>query len=273
MGGKSDAPEQPNYKKAAEATAQGNLEAARVGAAANRVNQYNPYGSMVYSRVPGGGPDDWQSSVSLSPAGQALLDQQNRTSLGMGSLQDSAMARVAQQQRKPFDYSSVGSVQDAAQKSVTDRLDPMWKANSESQQAMLANQGLQPGTQAYDNAMRSFNNSKNDAYQQAVMAGINTMPQTLQMATSLRNQPLNELNAIRSGGQVQNPTFQTAPQQATTGGANYLGAAQAEGQGSMAGYNASTGNSNAMMGGLFNLGSSIFGGAGSAGGFGKLFGF
>jgi hypothetical protein len=280
MGGKSSKPDSPDYTGAAEKTAQGNIEAARAAAAANRVNQYTPYGNLVYSQTPTYGangqlnPDaGWNSTINLSPTGQKLLDQYNSTSLGLGGLQNEALARVRQSQGQPFDYSSVGDVQNAAEKAITSRLDPMWKQNSDVQASTLANQGLQPGSEAYDNAMRSFNNSRNDAYQQAILAGINTMPQTLQMATTLRNQPLNELNAIRSGAQVQNPTFQNTPQQATTGGANYLGAAQAQGNSDLAGYNAQTGASNSLMGGLFNLGGSLFGGAGSAGGFGKLFGF
>ena len=47
--GKSSAPPAPDYTGAAQATAAGNLEAARATAAANRVNQYTPYGSLEYS--------------------------------------------------------------------------------------------------------------------------------------------------------------------------------------------------------------------------------
>ena len=45
-------PPAPDYAGAAQATAAGNLEAARANAAANRVNQYTPYGSIEYSRTP-----------------------------------------------------------------------------------------------------------------------------------------------------------------------------------------------------------------------------
>lgn len=279
MGSKGGStPDTPDYKGAAEQTSQGNLEAARAGSAANRVNQYTPYGSLQYNQTPtydASGklnPDaGWNSTINLSPTGQALLDQSNQTSLGLGNLQNQATNRVAASQAKPFDYSSVGDVQNAAQKAVTDRLDPMWQQNAQMQQSQLANQGLQPGTQAYDDAMRSFNNSKNDAYQQAVLAGIQTMPQTYQLSTALRNQPLNELNAIRSGSQVENPQFTNAPQQATTGGPNYLGAAQAAYGSDLNSYNAKTGGSNSMMGGLFGLGGAISGAAGNAGGFSNLF--
>lgn len=274
MGSKGgSAPKAPDYTGAAQATASGNLDATRAATNANRVDQYTPYGSLQYTHNPAeGNPDSgWSSSINLSPTGQALLDQQNQTSLGLGNLQNNATQRVANTQSQPMDLSSVGAVQAAAQKAQTDRLDPMWQQNAEMQRSQLANQGLQPGTQAYDDAMRSFNNSKNDAYSQAIQAGINTMPQTYQLAAAQRNQPLNELNAIRSGSQVENPQFTTPPQQATTSGPNYSQAAAQTYGSNLNNYNASTGNSNAMMGGLFNLGGTALTAAGGAGGFSNLF--
>ena len=55
--GKSTAPTYvptpvPDYTGAAQATAAGNLEAARVQTNANRINQTTPYGNLTYSRVP-----------------------------------------------------------------------------------------------------------------------------------------------------------------------------------------------------------------------------
>lgn len=273
MGKKTEKPDTPDYAGAAQQTAQGNIEAARAAAAANRVNQYTPYGSLTYSQVPGGGPDNWQSNINLSPTGQALLDQSNQTALGLGSLQNQSLGRVGESLSKPFDYSSVNDVRDASYGAYTARLDPQWNQRQAALENQLSNQGIQRGSEAYSNAMRDFDTGRNDAYQQAIQGSISTMPQTYQMAQALRSQPLNELNALRTGSQVQNPQFQTAPQQATTSGPNYLGAAQAGYQANLDASNASTGASNSMMGGLFGLGSGIFGAAGNAGGFGNLFGF
>lgn len=276
--GGGDAPDAPDYTGAANATAQGNIEAARAAAAANRVNQNTPYGSLTYSQNTVYNPDGtvnpdagWQANYALSDTGQRLLDAGNNSALGLADLQGDALGRTRSSMSQPFDYSSVGDVQAAAEKSVTDRLDPMWAQRAEANQAQLANQGIMPGSAAYEDSMRTFNEGRNDAYQQAVLAGINTMPQTYQMASALRSQPLNELNALRTGSQVQNPTFQSVPQQATTSGANYLGAAQAQYNGALDAYNAETGGQNAMMGGLFGLGGSLFGAAGASGGFGNLF--
>lgn len=93
----------------------------------------------------------------------------------------------------------------------------------------------------------------------------------IQEQAYLRNLPLNELNALRTGTQVGMPQFPGYAQQATTGGPDMLGAAQNT-------YNAQLGASNAqnaagagMLGGLFSLGGTILG-APSTSVIGGLFG-
>jgi hypothetical protein len=247
-------PPAPDYTGAANATAQGNLEAARVAAKANRVNQYTPYGNLTYTNGINGDQDQWRADYSLSPVGQQLLDYNNQSQLGLGKLQNTALEGTQDAFSKPFDYNSVGQVQDSALKAYTDRLDPQWDRKQQQTETQLVNQGLRPGTEAYDNAMRDFNVGRNDAYQQANLAAIQTAPQTFQMATALRSQPLNELNALRTGSQVTNPTFQNQPQQQTTAGPNLLGAAQAQGQYGQGLYNQQQASNNNFMSGLFNLG-------------------
>jgi len=53
MGGKSAAPEAPNYVGQAQATAQGNLNAARAQTSANRMDQVTPYGTIKYTQSGG----------------------------------------------------------------------------------------------------------------------------------------------------------------------------------------------------------------------------
>jgi len=263
MGKSSSPPPAPDYSGAAQATAQGNLEATRAATKANRINQYTPYGSLTYSQS-GDDPDGgWSQTVNLNDVGQKLLDYQNNASLGLGEQTGLALDRVGQGLSQPFDFGSVGDVQNAAEGAITSRLDPMWDRKQQQTETQLVNQGLRPGTEAYDNAMKDFNFGRNDAYQQAILSGINTMPQTFQLANSLRNQPLNELNALRTGSQVTNPTFNQVPQQQTTTGANMLGAAQAQGQYDQGVYNAGVGANNSLMSGLFGLGSAGIGAYGA----------
>ena len=65
--------------------------------------------------------------------------------------------------------------------------------------------------------------------------------------------PLNILNSLRSGAQVQAPTFGVAPQ-TSVAPTNTAGIAQQNYANQMSGYNAQVGSNNAMTGGLFSLG-------------------
>lgn len=229
-------PPAPNYVGAAQATAD-----------SAHVNQITPYGSQTYQLGDSYFDPTGQqrtnpatSTISLAPQAQAALDAQMGMSTGMGQLGLQQLPGVEQSLSKPMDLSGVQQTADQAYSAMTSRLDPQWQAATQQQQTALANQGLVPGGEAYDNAMRTFNQGKNDAYQQAQLGAIQTMPQTYQLANAAYEQPLNTLNAIRSGAQVQNPQFNQ-----TGTGANMLGAAQAQGQYAQGLYGADVGATNA----------------------------
>lgn len=262
--GKSDPPPPPDYSGAAVATAAGNADAARIAAKANRVSQYTPYGSLVYSSGVGGDPDQWRSDVTLSPTGQQLMNSQNNISLGLGKLGETGLGYVQNTLNKPFDWSAVPQAPinagTTAQQAIMSRLEPQIQRLRDSQAQQLANQGIGMNTEAYGNAMTQSGQRENDLLLQAALQGINldtvARQQGIQEQSFARNEPLNMLNAVRSGAQVQNPTFQQVPQQATVAGPNYLGAAQAQGQDALGAWNAQQAQGNNMMSGLFSLGGS-----------------
>ena len=81
--------------------------------------------------------------------------------------------------------------------------------------------------------------------------------QAFGQAGYIRNEPINTLNAIRSGSQVTNPSYiSNIPQQATTSGADILGASQM-------GYNAQMGNFNAQQAAQANFNQGLMGLAGA----------
>lgn len=256
MGKSSPAPPPaPDYAGAAQQTAAGNKENTIAAQQGSMVNQYTPYGNLTY----GAGPDTaegnptYNANYDLSPTGQSLLNAGNESALGVAGLQSGAMGRTAQTLDQPFDQSSVQDTADRAYKAYTDRLDPQWDQRAEQNRTQLANQGLTSGGEAYTNQMRDFNNSRNDAYTQANLASIGTMPQSFQLANALRNQPLNELNALRTGSQVTNPTFSAQPGQQVAPGANYSQAAGQQGAWDQGLYNAGVGSANSMNSGLMSL--------------------
>ncbi len=56
---------------------------------------------------------------------------------------------------------------DSAYQQQTRELDPQWQANQAQFQQQMVNQGLAPGSAAYQQAFDNFNRSKDDAYNQA----------------------------------------------------------------------------------------------------------
>lgn len=267
MGGKASAPPAPDYTAAAQQTAAGNLENARVTTKANRVNTYTPYGSLTYTQNPND-PDSWSSTINLSPSQQALLDQSNRTSANLSSLQDSATGRVAGQFGQAFDMGALPAQAinpgQTAQDAIFSRLAPQFERKQAALETQLTNQGLMRGSEAWKNAMTDFGQQENDAYTQAALQGINTQnaarQQAIQEQAYLRQLPLNELNALRTGSQVTNPSFTNAPQQNYTPGADYMGAANNGYNAAIQGVNAQNAASGNFMNGLMSLGGTVLSG-------------
>jgi hypothetical protein len=124
------------------------------------------------------------------------------------------------------------------------RLQPQIAQSDESQKAALANQGIVPGTVAYENAMRTYNQSKNDLLTSAQIQGMNT---------GLQAQSLQGTQA----GQIKNlatPSFINAPTQAAVAGPDYLGALGTQTNANIAAQNAALGQSTANTAGLYGLG-------------------
>jgi len=259
--GKSSAPAAPDYVKAAEATAAGNLEAAQYATEANRVDQYGPDGSITYTQD----GDKWTQNTTLSPAQQALYDQNNQISQGLLGTASQGLDYVNQMMANPtIDESllpqrSVNAGQ-TGQDAIMARLNPQFDRSEDRLRTQLANQGITEGSEAYSNSMRDFNLGKNDAYSQAALQGISlgdtARQQAIQEQAYNQDRPLNIVNALRTGNQTNMPQFAGYTQQATTAGPNYSQAAGQQYQGDLNSYNAQVGQQNSAMNGLFNAGGS-----------------
>ena len=99
---------------------------------------------------------------------------------------------------------------------VMRRLSPQIAQMDEKQASDLANQGIVPGTKAYENAMRVYNQGKNDMITSAQIQGIGVGQQANQQAFNQQlatyNNPLNQLGAFQAAttpGYV-NPAQQAA---------------------------------------------------------------
>ena len=264
MGKSASAPPAPDYEAAAKETASGNLDAARANIAANRVNQYTPYGSLEYKvsgEDPYGNPT-WSATQSLSPTQQQLLDYQNQSSLGLGQLAGKGLGYVSNMLDTPFDTSQLPTTgfnpSQSYQDAYMQRLAPQIQQGREALNIDLANRGIPIGTEAYNRAMSSQAQRENDlllgATTQGFGIGQQARQQGLQEQAYLRNEPLNTLNAVRTGSQVQGPSFVNPAMQANTAGADILGATQMGYNAQLAASNAQNAANNAMTQGLFSLG-------------------
>lgn len=115
------------------------------------------------------------------------------------------------------------------------------------------------------NANATLNNAQLQAGENAQQQQLyNQLAQTYgmnwQQEQTLRNMPLNELNALLNGQQVQNPTFEGYNMQQYVPGADYSGAAQSQYQAEMDAFNAQSKNRNAGIGAVAGIAGSMFGG-------------
>jgi len=123
-------------------------------------------------------------------------------------------------------------------------------------------------------AANQFNQGLQDQALQNQMAGQgfnqNLRSQQLQEQAYLQDRPLNLINALRTGNQVQSPQFQQFSQQATTQGPDMLNAANAQYQAAVAANNAKNAQTSGLLGGLMGIGMTAAGlpvaGGGSLGG-------
>ena len=263
MGKKTQTVAAPDYTAAAKATAEGNLAAAETATAANRVNQITPYGNLSYTQsgTDSKGNPLWTATTSLSPGEQALYNQQLNTSLGLGKLQDLGLGYVQDMISKPFDTQNIAQIGINPGENYSDaimrQLNPQIQQDRASLDAKLANQGIMQGSEAYENAMRQQGQREAQLRDQAIVGGMQTGLQANQQQFGqqgyIRNEPINTLSAIRSGSQVTNPTFQSTPQQATTAGADYLGAQQSGYNAQLAAANAQNAANSSFTSGLMGL--------------------
>lgn len=296
---KPSQPAAPDYKGAATAQGQANIDTAKVNAQMGMVNQNTPWGTQTYSKDPNS-PAGYASTINLAPDQQNLLNQQNSISNTLGGLAQGYAGQAGSAASNPLDPSQLNGISAGPQsgdfsgltsKAYSDlmsRQNQNFDQQDQALQQQLANQGLSPGSEAYNRAYQPLNQARVDASNQADLAshqlenqyfnqgqaaagmGNQANAQQLQQQAFLQSNPLNQLNALRSGSQVQAPSFQTYGQ-GNAQAAPLFNATQAQGQWDQNMYNSQTGSSNNMLSGLFGLGSSAFGAAGNAGGFSNLF--
>lgn len=268
--GKDDAPPAPDYTAAAQATAAGNIDAARVATAANRVNQVTPYGNLTYKQTgtDSYGNPTWTATQELSPAQQEIADKQANLSSGLLTTAQSGLDYAGNVISKPgVDTSKLPSTGfdpgQSYQDAILKRLSPQLDRENQSFEQDMANKGIGVGTAAYNNAKTLLAQNQNDRLTSATVQGVNTgltaNQQGFNQAAYNQMQPINVINALRTGSQVSTPNYVNPALQSTTQGPDLLAATTNKYNAQLGATNAANANTANFVSGLMNLGGSIYG--------------
>lgn len=274
--GKGSAPSAPDPWQSAQAQYQYGTEAAAYNRALNATNTVGPTGSTsqkITGYDPKTGAPIYTQTNTLTPQQQGIFNEQQANTTGAGQVAGSALTQaqrsiggaLPQNPNAPtlqtqIDQSQIPGIigagdlnkftqqqQQAAYQNQTQYLDPQFAQAQEQLDNQLRQSGAQPGSTAYDNAMKNFNLQKQQAYQSAfnnadqtglaaqqalygesantnqqlygqALQGMSARDQALaqqfglnsqqvQQALALRDQPLNEYAALESGVNAQLPSF------------------------------------------------------------------
>jgi len=236
------------FVQAAQANAQGNLGGALQATAANRINQQTPYGSLSYQQTgtDAQGNPIWSANQQLSPELQQLTQ--------------SSLAGLQASQANPMYGINPG---DTYSNAIMQRLAPQQSQAREALDAQLANQGIMPGSEAYNRAKVLQGQTQNDALTSAIVGG---------MQTGLQAQGLQNTTAANIRN-LATPGYVTPYNQAAVAGPDYLSAYTSQNATDIARANAEAAQRSSLLSTLGGLGSSaILGGTGANSALGGLLG-
>jgi hypothetical protein len=221
------------------------------------------------------GTSPWTMTMTLPEEMQKALESQQRLASGRSMAAEDLLGNVTNDLSNYNQFwgelpgmgdpaTARQRAEDAIYQRATSRLDPMWGQRQSQTETQLANQGLTPGSTAYNNAMQNFNLGRNDAYQtamnEAIMGGGSEATRQQQQELQARQQGISEgyqqqyggmnaLNALLGGQQVgmpSMPSFMGAGQAQTP---NYFAGGQAQYQGALNQFGAGQAQLQNLMGG------------------------
>lgn len=276
----------PQFNSGAAASQQttANANAAINQQRLNMVNQQTPYGSLNYTET--GGTYDYDhnwipqytATTSLSPDQQKILEQTTGVQQQALGLAPNLLNNVGAATAKPIDFGGAPALpangqaaRDTAYNALMSRTQQQLDRQRSADATLAANQGIAPGSEAWNRLTQHNDQAATDASNQATINASQLAGQDLSQAQGIRNQWINEqltqhnqpiqdlTSLLGIGGGVTQPSFQNTPQtNVNATDTNSLNMAAYQGQ--IAGYNAQNATNNALMGGLFGLAGAGLGG-------------
>ncbi len=209
--GSPSTPAQPDPVAVAQAQQQTNVGTAVAQANLNNVNRVGPGGTTTFNQT--GGYTDPQTgqwvpsyteTTELSPLGNQLLQgQQTLTNEYMPTISSEganiqpldinggANSSIVNQGPQAYDP----TVANAVYNEQSSFLNPQWAQSQKDLTDQLSQQGIPIGSDAYNNAMTNFENSKTQAYQaasnNAISQGAGIAGQNFGLALQGQNQGVN----------------------------------------------------------------------------------
>ncbi len=235
MGGKSDAPAPPDYRGAAQEQAAASKEVTNIQNFANRPTQVTPFGTTSWSTAATTDPatgqpvTSWTQRTSLAPELQNALDSQLALQQGRSDLAQGFMGRVANEYSKPFDWNNLPQMQgaggpgrlqsgfnfgsdipqidsgfrDKVAGQLMEKMQPVHDYQTRGMETKLANQGLRPGSEAYNRAMGQLGQQQAAERYNALDASGNEAQRLFGMQMQSAQQGYNQnLGAAQFGNQA-----------------------------------------------------------------------
>lgn len=295
FGSSKQPPALPDYSALSEQEAAQNLDLARSTTQANRPNVFNPYGSRIWEQDPENPDQwnmteslspEWKTLMDQYTSQQGQIGD-----IGAGAIQRAGeaisspfsigAAPTYQGQSTPLP--TYGEHRQKVTDAMLSRVNTDVSRDRDSIASNLIARGIPEGSEAFNREMERMDRQLTDARQQAEISaadlagkeyqsaisgremtnnelmdqystGLKTHQQGVADALTQRQVPLGEMGAFSSAAPSM-PNFGSWGTMPNVPGPDLTGAAQNTYAGQMGQYNANVGQQNALMSGLFSLGS------------------
>ena len=238
------APKPPSAKSMANAQKKVDVQKTAAELAANRPDQYDPFGGSVQYTQTGKdrfGNPTWRQDTKLGETGQQYAG-------GLSDLGQSYFQGAQNFLANPYGDTSNDAF-DRAYGYATANLEPRFERSRLAMENQLRNQGLDPTSEAYKSQINDLALQQNEA-RNSLVSGIQN--QLFQQGLQGRQQQLGELSNLTApglsfGNQVLNPQGSPFAQVATSSPINMPGLM-------MQNYQQQAANYGGMLGGLGKIG-------------------
>ena len=229
-------------------------------------NVSNPYGTQKtqFTIDPTTGNYIPNTTQTYSPSQQAIFNQEQALQQKLGAMGNEVASDAASTLSQPLNFDSASAMpgdatatRDKVMAAMMGRVNEDTGKTRDQLNSELIAAGIPPGSKAYADRMALVDRGYNDARNQAFLAsgaeasrdfgmGMQGRQQGITEILAQRQQPLNEINALRTGSQVAPLQF-SGVQGSAIKPPDVAGAYQNQYMGQMDAYNAKVGQQNATM--------------------------